>query len=72
MSFIPPAIPLVMVLRLASEAVVPPWQIIAGLVLLVAATAICVYVAGRVFRIGILWQGKSPRFIEIIRWAWRG
>jgi ABC-type Na+ efflux pump permease subunit len=72
MSFFPPAIPLVMVLRLASEAVVPFWQIVVGLLLLVAATAICVYIAGRVFRIGILWQGKSPRFSEIIRWAWRG
>jgi ABC-2 type transport system permease protein len=72
MSFFPPAIPLVMVLRLASDAVVPPWQIIVGLLLLVATTAICVYIAGRVFRIGILWQGKSPRFSEIIRWAWRG
>lgn len=72
MSFFPPAIPLVMVLRLASEAVVPSWQIVVGLLLLVATTAICVYVAGRVFRIGILWQGKSPRFGEIIRWAWRG
>jgi ABC-2 type transport system permease protein len=72
MSFFPPAIPLVMVLRLASDAVVPVWQIIVGLLLLVATTAICVYIAGRVFRIGILWQGKSPRFSEIIRWAWRG
>ena len=72
MSFFPPAIPLVMVLRLASEAMIPLWQIIAGLLLLVATTAICVYVAGRVFRIGIQWQGKSPRFSELIRWAWRG
>jgi ABC-2 type transport system permease protein len=72
MSFFPPAIPLVMVLRLASDAVVPVWQIIVGLLLLVATTAICVYIAGRVFRIGILWQGKSPRFGEIIRWAWQG
>jgi ABC-2 type transport system permease protein len=72
MSFFPPAIPLVMVMRLASETIIPLWQIVVGLLILVAATAICVYVAGRVFRIGILWQGKSPRFSEIIRWAWRG
>jgi ABC-2 type transport system permease protein len=72
MSFFPPAIPLVVVLRLASDAVVPVWQIIVGLLLLVTATAICVFIAGRVFRIGILWQGKSPRFSEIIRWAWQG
>jgi ABC-2 type transport system permease protein len=72
MSFFPPAIPLVMVLRLASDAVVPLWHIIVGLLLLVITTVICVYIAGRIFRIGILWQGKTPRFSEIIRWAWRG
>jgi ABC-2 type transport system permease protein len=72
MSFFPPATSLVMVLRLASEAVIPLWQIIVGLLLLVATTAICIHVAGRIFRIGILWQGKTPRFSELIRWAWSG
>jgi ABC-2 type transport system permease protein len=72
LSLFPPATPLVMVLRLASEAVIPLWQIIVGLLLLVATTATCVHVAGRIFRIGILWQGKSPRFSELIRWAWSG
>jgi ABC-2 type transport system permease protein len=72
MSFIPPATPLVMILRLASEATIPTWQIVASLVLLVAATAFGVYVAGRIFRVGLLWQGKSPRISELIHWAWRG
>jgi ABC-2 type transport system permease protein len=72
MSFFPPATPLVMILRLASETTIPAWQTAASLVLLVATTAFGVYVAGRIFRVGLLWQGKSPRISELIRWAWRG
>jgi ABC-type Na+ efflux pump permease subunit len=72
MSFFPPATSLVMVLRLASDAVIPLWQIIVGLLLLLATTAICIHVAGRIFRIGILWQGKTPPFSQLLRWAWSG
>jgi ABC-2 type transport system permease protein len=72
LSFFPPAIPLVMVLRLGSEAVIPLWQIFAGLALLIATTLAVVYIAGRVFRVGILWQGKTPRMKEIMQWALRG
>jgi ABC-2 type transport system permease protein len=72
MSFFPPATPLVMVLRQASGAVIPTWQVVASLVLLVVATLLCVFIAGRVFRVGLLWQGKSPRFRELLAWAWRG
>jgi ABC-2 type transport system permease protein len=72
MSFFPPATPLVMVLRLASDAVIPAWQIAATLLLLVATTGVGVFAAGRIFRIGMLWQGKSPRITELARWAFRG
>jgi ABC-type Na+ efflux pump permease subunit len=72
MSFFPPATPMAMVLRLAGEAVIPIWQIFATLAVLILATAVCVYAASRIFRIGILWQGKTPRFTELLRWAWRG
>lgn len=72
MSFFPPAIPMVMVLRLASESVIPLWQVMMGLVLLLATTACGVFLAGRIFRIGILWQGKTPRLSELARWALRG
>ncbi len=72
MSFFPPAIPMVMVLRLASETVIPLWQILSGLVLLLATTGCGVFLAGRIFRTGILWQGKTPRLGELARWALRG
>ncbi len=72
LSFFPPATPLLMVLRLASESVIPLWQPVCGLVLLCVTTLAVVFLAGRVFRIGILWQGKTPRFTELFRWALSG
>lgn len=72
LSFFPPATPMLMVVRLASESVIPIWQPVCGLVLLIVTTLFGVIVAGRIFRIGILWQGKSPQFRELIRWALSG
>jgi ABC-2 type transport system permease protein len=72
LSFFPPSTALMMVLRLASEEVVPSWQIAASLALLVATTLAITFLAARVFRIGILWQGKTPKLHEIARWALRG
>lgn len=72
MTFFPPATPLVSVLRLASGAEVPMWQIVGSLALLVATTGACIFVAGRIFRIGLLRQGKTPKLTELVAWAWRG
>ena len=72
MSFIPPITPTMMTLRLATGATIPIWQPILGLLLLIVATAICVFLAGRIFRIGILWQGKTPKLAEVVRWAASG
>jgi ABC-2 type transport system permease protein len=72
MTFFPPATALVMVLRLGSEEIVPAVQVWGALALLVATTAAVTYMAGRVFRIGILWQGKTPKLREIVRWALAG
>jgi ABC-2 type transport system permease protein len=72
LSFFPPSAPLVMVLRLASEETVPLWQVASALLLLLAATIAVTFLAARIFRIGMLWQGKTPKLTELVRWAWSG
>jgi len=69
LSLFPPATPTMMVLRMATGATIPVWQPILGLALLTLATAVVVFIAGRIFRVGILWQGKTPKLTEMFRWA---
>ncbi|MGD0383569.1 MAG: ABC transporter permease [Thermoguttaceae bacterium] len=71
-SFVPPATSLMMVLRMGSTAAVPLWQPLLGIVVMLAATLVCIFAAARIFRIGILAQGKTPKMSELIRWAIRG
>lgn len=72
LSLFPPFTPLLMVLRLGSPAGVPAWQAWIGLVGVLLTTAFTIWIAGRIFRVGILMQGKLPSFAEILRWGWRG
>ena len=72
LSLFPPFTPLIMVLRLGSPAGVPAWQAWSGLAGVLATTAFILWIAGRIFRVGILMQGKRPSFAEILRWGWRG
>jgi ABC-type Na+ efflux pump permease subunit len=71
-SFFPPATATMMMLRMSTGATIPPWQPWVGLVILLLATALCVFIAARIFRVGLLWQGKSPRLGELLKWALRG
>jgi ABC-2 type transport system permease protein len=72
MSLFPPATPMLMVLRQSTPEGVPAWQPVLGIGLVLAATAVCVFAAGRIFRVGILMQGKGARLGEMMRWAVRG
>ncbi len=71
LSFFPPSTPLMMTLRLATGAIIPLWQIALSVVLLIAATAVGVIAAARIYRIGILWQGKTPKITELLVWLIR-
>ncbi len=71
-SLVPPFIPMLMCLRMASSTAVPLWQPIVGLGIMIVVTFIAVFLAGRVFRIGILMQGKTPKLTDLIRWALTG
>jgi ABC-2 type transport system permease protein len=69
MSLIPIATPTLMVLRLSMTPGPPLWQVALSLVLTISTTAVVVWMAGRVFRIGVLMQGKSASFTEMLRWV---
>ena len=71
-SLFPPVTPTAMMLRMATGQTIPVWQPILGLLLTIVATFCIVAIAGRIFRVGILWQGKTPRISEILKWAVTG
>jgi len=72
MSLIPPFTPFLMILRQAMPAGVPWWQPWLGLVGTVAWAAFIGWAAARIFRIGILAQGKVPKVSELVQWVVRG
>jgi len=72
MSFFPPATPMLMVVRQAVPPGIPIWQPVVGILAVLLATLACVFAAGRVFRIGILMQGKGAKLGELVKWAVRG
>ena len=67
MSLIPPFTPIVMYLRICAEAV-PAWQIAFSVVLLVGSIGAVVWLAARIYRVGILMYGKRPTLPEALRW----
>lgn len=71
-SFFPPATPTVMMLRLATGQAIPWWQPVTSILIMTLSTILIVIVAARIFRVGILWQGKTPKLGEILKWAITG
>lgn len=71
LSLFPVTSPITMLLR-AGAVEVPLWQIGASLALLAAGTVAVAWLAGRIFRVGILMTGKRPTVPEILRWAREG
>ena len=68
MSLFPLFTPLLMFARAASG-VAPMWQIGLSVVLTALAIGGVAWVAGRIYRVGILMQGKRPTLPELWRWV---
>jgi len=68
-SYVPPAIPFVMILRVASdEGVKPAWEIPLTIVWGFACVLGMVWMAAKVFRVGVLMYGKPPSPLQLLKW----
>ncbi len=69
LSLIPTAAPFLMMLRISLQPGPPLWQIIASVGLMALTTTLVVWAAGKIFRTGLLMQGKSATIAEMLRWV---
>jgi len=68
-SFIPPLIPFVMILRVtAANEPVALWQIVLSIAWGYFAMFGMIWLAARVFRVGVLMHGKTPTPRELLKW----
>ncbi|MBR6757605.1 MAG: ABC transporter permease [Bacteroidaceae bacterium] len=65
-SMIPFTSPIVMMVRIPFGVAV--WEIILSLVILFASSLGMTWVAGRIYRVGILLYGKKPSYKELFKW----
>lgn len=66
-SIIPFTSPMVMMARVPYG--IPMWQIIVSVVILYLTFIALVWVAAKIYRVGIFMYGKKPTIKELIRWA---
>jgi ABC-2 type transport system permease protein len=68
-SFIPPMNTFVMLLRMTSTSPPPLWQVWLSILVGVASVYAALWVAAKVFRVGLLMHGKPPDFRTLVRWV---
>ena len=67
MSMIPFTSPMVMMARVPFG--VPAWELIMSVVILIASVIFSIWLAGKIYRVGIFMYGKKPSVRDLIRWA---
>ncbi len=70
-SLFPLTSPIVMLMRLPNgigEGGVPIWQLVTSIVLLIITFIGIVWLAAKIYRIGILMYGKKPSYKELFKW----
>src|SRR6185295_16238911 len=72
LSLFPTATPFLMLLRIMLPPGPPAWQIALSLVLTALTSVAAVYAAGKIFRTGLLMQGKAATFGEMWKWVRAG
>ncbi len=65
-SLIPFTSPVVMMARIPYG--IPAWEVVLSLVLLYASFVAMVWLAGKIYRVGIFMYGKKPTFKELLKW----
>ncbi len=68
LSLVPFFSPILMYARAAAGAAAT-WEIVLSLVLMGLTTLAVAWVAGRIYKVGILMQGKRPTLPELVRWV---
>ncbi|MFY0644798.1 MAG: ABC transporter permease [Bacteroidia bacterium] len=66
LSMIPISSPIVMMSRIPFDP--PTWQIVLSMISLVLTILLVIWLAGRIYRTGILMYGKKPSYKEIAKW----
>jgi len=70
-SLFPLTSPIVMLMRLSEgigDGGVPIWQLITSIVLLIGTFIGIVWLAAKIYRVGILMYGKKPTYRELFKW----
>jgi len=69
LSLVPTAAPFLMLLRISLQPGPPMWQIVASVVIMTCTALAVVWAAGKIFRTGLLMQGKSATLTEMVKWV---
>jgi ABC-2 type transport system permease protein len=70
-SFFAPTTPMLMIARQALSANILWWEPLLGAVAVIAFALLCVWAAGKIFRVGLLLQGKGAKFGEMMSWVFK-
>lgn len=67
--FIPPISPFIMIMRVASTDPPPVWQVAASIAINMVAVVFFLWLAAKVFRVGLLMYGKPPNLRTLFKWV---
>ncbi|TSE10628.1 ABC transporter permease [Aquimarina algiphila] len=65
-SMIPLTSPIVMLMRIPFG--VPWWEVLISIFLLIGSIIFIIWLAGKIYRVGILMYGKKPSYKELFKW----